>query len=115
MKKLNILLAAVGMTLLVGCGGGGSGGSSSAQTPNDWTKIQKVEYTLNGADHPTCHNAFSKTGIGSRSTSMTCTWLCGEYEGARPVSVLLSFEKVGGIWEFEDDVVTTSELNRCHN
>ena len=109
MKKLNILLVAVGMALLVGCGG-----SSSAQTPNDEFTIQKVEYTLNGASHPTCHNASSKAGIGSRSTIMSCTWFCGEYEGAKPVTVVLDFEKVGGIWELEDDLVMTP-LYPCHN
>ena len=114
MKRLNILLATVGMALLLGCGGGGSGGSSSAQGPNDEYKIQKVEYTLNGASHPTCHNASHKSGIESNSEYMTCQWFCGEYEGASPVHVLLSFEKIGGIWEFEDDSVMTTTLP-CHN
>lgn len=115
MKKS--ILAILSTLTLVGCGGGSSSSSSSNEdngTPSDPFKTVKVEYTLNGSDQPTCHNAYQRSGIESNSVYMRCTWICAEYEGASPVTVGLSFEKIGGIWEFEEDTVITGPSN-CHN
>ena len=118
MKKLNLTMATMAAVTLIGCGGGGSssssGGTSSDGTASDAQETQKVSYTLNGSNHPICNKPYSMSGIESNSERMSCLWLCGEYEGARPVAVSLRFEKVGGVWELADDSVSTaSEL--CHN
>ena len=117
MKKLTLTLATLSTLALIGCGGSTSSsnsGTNSDGTAKDPQKIEKVEYTLNGSEQPICHNASHKSGISSSSTSMSCQWICGEYEGASPVHVLLSFEKIGGIWEFDDDYVSTSPVGFCH-
>ena len=120
MKKLGLISFAVSALLLTACGGGGSGSSSNkGQNSNtlasDPSKIYNVEYTLNGSNHPTCHNAAHITGLQSSSTDMTCQWICGSYEGASPIHVLLSFKKIGDAWEFDRDLVMTSPANYCHN
>ena len=114
MKKLNLAIATVATLALIGCGGGGGGSSSSNGTSSDAWKTQKVSYTLNGSNHPTCNKPYHMSGIESNSERMSCMWLCGEYEGARPVTVSLRFEKVGGVWELENDSVSTAN-ERCHD
>jgi len=119
MKKLHIALATAVTLALSGCGGGGGsssggGGTKSDGTASDPYKIQKVEYTLNGSELPSCNKPYIMTGIGSNSKNMACAWICGEYEGASPVQVYLYFDKVGGIWEFDFDYVSTA-LPQCHN
>jgi len=124
MKKLNIVWLTVSALALIGCGGGGSPFSHVPGTPgststshnnsSDPWKTQNAVYTLHGGDHPTCNKPYRMSGIESNSDYMTCTWLCGEYEGARPVTVVLTFEKTGGIWELTDDSVSTAS-DYCHN
>ncbi len=118
MKKLNLTLATMAAVTLIGCGGGGgssssNGGTNSDGTAEDGLKIVKVTYTINGSDRPICNKPFLITGLESSSEQIACHWLCGEYEGARPVDVTLRFRTNGGIWQFESDSVSTAVS--CHD
>jgi len=119
MKKFNLTLVAMTAVTLIGCGGGGSGSSSNGAA-SDQFKIQTVEYTLNGTNPPSCPNASRVTTSKAKNDgdigSQSCTWFCGSYEGASPITVGLSFIQYGkdGVWEFDQDIVTTAP-GQCHN
>ena len=111
-------MAVVATLMFIGCGGGGGSSSSdneanSNSTALDPLKIVKVSYTINGAERPKCNQPFVVTGLESSSKYITCNWLCGEYEGARPVDVTLRFQLSGGIWQLESDSVSTAVS--CHD
>ena len=112
MKKVSLILL-TSTFLVIGCGGSGgsSSGTNADGTVQDQTKIQNVEYTLNGSDIPTCKNASyiasSKAHTSDDIGVYQCIWSCGSYEGASPVTVHLDFIQYGntGAWEFNSDTV----------
>ena len=114
MKKFMLTLAILSTLALIGCGGGGGGTSS------DQFKTQKVSYSLNGSTPPTCPNATRISTVKAQKENdigiHDCLWICGDYEGASPLTVGLSFQQHGknAAWEFADDVVTTAP-QQCHN
>ncbi len=109
----SIVLAAVSVAF-IGCGGGSSSGKK------DPYKIVKVGYKLNGSAAPSCPTAFQTTVSKAQKANgigyATCTWICGEYEGGKPLSVVLSFTQDGKDlpWKFEGDTVQTAP-SKCHN
>ncbi len=115
MKKLNLTVATMATIVLVGCGGGG--GSSSGAS--DAFKIENVEYTITD-NKIICNKPYSQTiSKAQRSDDYGvafCTWLCGSYEGANPVSVSLTFVQDGkdAPWTFDSDSVSTAS-DQCHN
>jgi len=132
--KATITLA-LGATLFTGCGGSGSTGAGSLaaevngaeDTLNDaianqggipdTAKIQKVEYNFNN-DKVNCIGIADPADIVEFQTLTTCTWHCGDYEGARPVTVLLTFRRtnnaLNGAWQLETDLVLNAP-GTCHD
>jgi len=114
-------IAIVFPLLIIGCGGSTStkSATNSDGTAKDPYKIVKATYSLNGSNLPTCNKpgyiftskAQKETDIGS----LSCMWLCAEYEGAKPISVTLGFYQDGknGVWEFESEFLSTAPAN-CH-
>jgi len=107
--------------LIIGCGENTS--TKSAANPNgsakDPYKIVKATYSLNGSSLPTCNKPgyvfISKAQKETDTGSFNCIWLCAEYEGAKPISVTLSFYQNGknNVWEFEDEFLSTAPT-KCH-
>ena len=124
---LKLTMSSMMVLTLIGCGGGGgsTGNNNSSNNPvgngnNDPYKIVPVSYTLNGSEAPSCPGAYdvsvSKAQTDNGYGMTQCTWLCGEYEGAKPVVVVLSFEQDGkdAPWTFDRDLVSTAPA-QCHN
>lgn len=124
-------------TILTGCGGGSGLGSTSlteeinsvedklkdakaeqeAAYSSDPNKIQKVVYNFDN-DKVNCLGIANPADIVEFQTLTTCTWQCGEYEGARPVTVLLTFRRTNnvldGAWQLETDLVLNAP-GSCHD
>lgn len=135
--KTKILTTLIVVTLLTGCGGGSGIGSSSlneevnsvedklkdakaeqgAAYSSDPNKIQKVAYNFDN-DKVNCLGIVNPADIVEFQTLTTCTWHCGEYEGARPVTVLLTFRRTNnaldGAWQLETDLVLNAP-GSCHD
>ena len=107
--------------LIIGCGGSTStkSATNSDGSAKDPYKIVKATYSLNGSNLPTCNKpGYIFTSKAQKETDkggFDCTWLCAEYEGAKPISVTLSFDQNGknGVWEFEDEFLSTAPAE-CH-
>ena len=124
---LKLTISSIAALTLIGCGGGGgsTGNSNSSNNPagngnKDPYKIVPVSYTLNGSEAPSCPGAYHVSVFKAQKAdgygTASCVWLCGEYEGAKPVTVVLSFEQDGkdAPWTFERDGVQTAP-EQCHN
>ena len=107
-------LALLTLIALNGCGGGSSStGSNTGELPT-----VEVNYTLNGAVRPTCHNA---TTTGEQNPTpidyVICNWDCGSYQGSDTVEVRLIFKKVPeteeGIWELYQENITEAYPAVC--
>ena len=130
------IVVTVAAIFLTGCGGGSSvGGTSSLSNElsnaeqtlqdakdqgaytQDPSKIQKVEYNFNN-DKVNCIGISDPADIVEFQTLTTCTWHCGDYEGARPVTVLLTFRRtnnaLNGAWQLETDLVLNAP-GACHD
>jgi len=126
LQKLTI--TSIAAFTLIGCGGGGggsTGNNNGSNNPvgngnNDPYKIVPVSYSLNGSEAPSCPDAYRVTIVKAQKADdigvASCFWLCGQYEGARPVSVQLTFQQngKGSSWQFDSDVIITAP-DQCHN
>jgi len=122
---LTTITIALTAAFLTGCGGSSLSGEVSnvedtltdATANSDTSKIQKVSYTFNN-DKVNCIGIANPADIVAFQTLTTCTWHCGDYEGARPVTVLLTFRRanneIGGAWQLETDLVLNA-LGSCHD
>ncbi|MCF6245288.1 MAG: hypothetical protein L3J43_09660 [Sulfurovum sp.] len=111
MIKTTIALTTT-LLILNGCGGGGTN-TPLGQVEGDLYKdfrIQKVEYELNGKNTPICKNVGQQTGLEKSALRSTCTWICGDYQGASPIAVLLAFERedANSVWQFEREHLSTA-------
>jgi len=122
MKKITLSIVALSTLVLIGCGGGGgssasTSGSSAAAT--DPYKIQEVSYKIENNQiicNKPYHQSISKAQRADDYGTSSCIWICGSYEGAKPVSVSLSFIQNGkdAPWMFDGDGVSTAPA-QCHN
>jgi len=112
MKKLNFVLLVAVSAIVAGCGG-------SSATSSDEFKIEKVEYSIEN-NQITCNKPSSQTISKAQRNDdygvAFCTWLCGSYEGASPVTVRLTFVQDGkdAPWTFDSDTISTAS-EMCHN
>jgi len=122
---LKLTISSMATFALIGCGGGGSNGNhGNSNNPTggnkDPYKIVPVSYKLNGNNPPSCPEASQITILKAQKTNdigiARCIWLCGAYEGAKPVTVALAFQQNGkdSEWVFDSDVVQTAP-DQCHN
>ena len=122
MNKILLTVVSASLFTLVGCGTSTSSKSSKLNpdgTATDSFKIEKVGYTLDGSKLPKCTKPAKMTTTKTTNSEVgihQCVWFCGEYEGARPVSVTLSFLQLGKNenWKFDGETVTTAP-DQCHN
>ncbi len=88
-----------------------------SNSTGDAGKIQKVAYSFNN-DKVNCLGIANPADIVAFQTLTTCTWHCGEYEGAKPVTVLLTFRRtnndIHGAWQLETDLVLNAP-GYCHD
>ena len=125
---LKLAISSIAIFALIGCGGSGDGstnnnnGSNNAPTNanDDPYKTVPVTYKLNGNNTPLCPGAYDVTVLKAQTADdfgvTQCLWLCGEYEGAKPITVQLQFIQDGkdAVWTFDEDVVETAP-RQCHN
>ena len=131
---LTTITIALTAALLTGCGGGSLAGevSNVEDTLNDAkdegspyggidngvaqdkSKIEMATYAFEN-DRVLCNKPGARVDQQKR---VTCTWYCGDYEGARPVTVMLSFKRtnyeINGAWQLESDLVLTA-AGGCHD
>ena len=109
-----IVPISIGLMILNGCGGGsGTTNTPLGQYEGDLYRdfrIQKVEYTLNGKNTPICKNVYSQSGLEKSALRSSCTWICGDYQGASPIAVVLKFERedANSVWAFDSEFLSTA-------
>lgn len=121
MKNTNKLaiLATLALLTLNGCGGSSAESTTVDQNIGELQTVD-VDYTLNGKERPTCHNA---DDIGELKPSPTdfvlCIWLCGKYQGSETIKVSINFMKnpktEEGIWELEDERLSEASEHICRD
>lgn len=118
MKKTSLSVITLAAFALIGCGGGG-GSSSGTSAASDAFKTEKVEYRIEN-NQIICNKPSSQTISKAQQSHdigvASCTWICGSYEGANPITVKLTFIQDGkdAPWTFDGDTLITAPA-QCHN